>query len=395
DLEAVPSLRAKAMEQWQDPQLLLTIARRFNLLALFNDELATLEQAAALDPSNRAIQLDRGLSLLRFGRFAEGWPLFEWRRTGFKPAVSLPNLEPGLVCQSLLILPEDGLGDQIMFASLLDQSVALAPDQAVVVDPRLRSLMERSFPHLQVITTAETIQTNQFQAQIRMGSLAAHQPPSQAHFHAHRKAYLSADPGKTQALRHRHLPNPRSGELLCGISWRSTSPANGAMKSVNLEALAKALALPGVRLLSLQYGDTQAERDDLRRSTGLEVLADPQIDPFADIDGLAALINACDLVVSVSNTTAHLAAGLGQRTWLLIDSRLDWRWGLDDPDSLWSPTTRLFRQPDPGDWATPLGTIQEELTILQRHHPLRSALDAPGPGARPSPPPEANRKWVF
>jgi hypothetical protein len=121
---------------------------------------------------------------------------------------------------------------------------------------------------------------------------------------------------------------------LVGLCWRSTSPANGVMKSIPLETLAGALAIPGVRLLSLQYGDTRGERDALRRATGLEVVADPEIDTFHDIDNLAALIAACDVVVSVSNTTAHLAGALGQPTWLLIDSRLDWRWGLTDSDTL-------------------------------------------------------------
>ncbi|MFN9546891.1 MAG: hypothetical protein ACK6AD_07455 [Cyanobacteriota bacterium] len=160
------------------------------------------------------------------------------------------------------------------------------------------------------------------------------------------------------------------------------------MKAIPLETLAAALALPGLRLLSLQYGDTRAERDAQRQATGLALHADPQIDTLNDIDNPAALIAACDLVVSVSNTTAQLAGALGQRTRLLIDSRLDWRWGLTDSETLRYPNARLFRQSAAGDWATPLAAIQRELERLRQGGPgWEASREAPVAGP--------SGKWVF
>jgi tetratricopeptide (TPR) repeat protein len=404
--EELQALHAKALEQRQDPALLADIAGRLNLLALYDDQLAALERAAALAPSNAEIQLDLALALLRFGQFERGWPLYEWRRQPTRPEGALPPWQPGQACERLLIVPPRDLGDQVMFASLLPDAAALTPAQVLRIDPRLRPLLARSCPHLQLLSPGQPIDPAQpCQAQIPMGSLAAHLRPSRAHFLASRRAYLQADPATTQALRRRHHPNATcaTGELLVGLCWRSTSAANGGMKSIPLATLAGALALPGVRLLSLQYGNTRAERDDLRRATGLEVHADPTIDTFADIDNLAALIAACDLVVSVSNTTAHLAGALGQRTCLLVDSRLDWRWGLDDSETLWYPRTRLFRQPAAGDWATPLAAIQGELERLRREGlggkppQLRGLVQlsqgsVAGAGAGRTPPPG---KWVF
>ena len=170
------------------------------------------------------------------------------------------------------------------------------------------------------------------------------------------------------------------------------------MKSIPLDTLASALALPGIRLLSLQYGDTCAEREALRRDTGIEVHADPEIDTFNDIDDLAALIAACDVVVTVSNTNAHLAGALGQRTWLLIDSRLDWRWGLDDDDTLWYPRARLFRQSALGDWTAPLGAVRENLERLRQQRRERGEERQSPRVERPaqrheSPPPQG--RWLF
>jgi tetratricopeptide (TPR) repeat protein len=389
NLEMARALRPKAINQWQDPALLLEIARRFNLLGLFEEEWTTLRRAAALAPDHRAIGLEKGLSLLRRGQFAAGWPLFAWRRHPLQAAITLPPWQPGQPCDGLLILPEEGLGDQIMFASMLGEASVLARESAVVVDPRLITLFARSFPHLRLLATGQPFNAAPFQAQILMGSMGSHLRLSRDHFLAQRRAYLQADPATTRALRQRHLPGQGAkGEILCGLCWRSTSPANGVMKSLSLKTLAGSLALPGVRLLSLQYGDTRSEREDLRRETGLDVRADPEIDTFADIDNLAALIAACDVVVSVSNTTAHLAGALGQRTWLLIDSRLDWRWGLDDADALWYPHTRLFRQPAAGDWAPPLEAVRAELEALRQQESRCQP-----PPAEASAPPE--RRWVF
>ncbi|MEB3165123.1 MAG: tetratricopeptide repeat protein [Cyanobacteriota bacterium] len=362
--QGLTSLRTMAIEQSRDPQHLLLLARRFNLLALFDDELNTLEQAASLAPDDQAILVDRGISLLRCGRFAEGWPLYQQRgdQQG-KPGV-LPRWQPGMVCDRLLILPESALGDQIMVASMLREAAALASRPALLVEPRLYRLFVRSFPDLPVLIPGQPVDIGRYQAQIQLGGLGGILRPSKDHFLARRQAYLIADPARTDALRRRHRT---SGELLVGLCWRSTSPANGVMKSLPLQAMAAALALPAVRLLSLQSGDTSAERAELQSRTGIVVNADPEIDAFNAVDDLAALIAACDLVVSVSNTTAHLAGALGQRTWLLIDPRLDWRWGLDGEDSLWYPEARIFRQPGPGDWRTPLAAIQRDLTqLLQR-----------------------------
>ncbi|MEB3316570.1 MAG: tetratricopeptide repeat protein [Cyanobacteriota bacterium] len=389
ELEVARTLRAKAIDQWQDPARLLDIARRFNLLGLFAEELTTLRRAAALAPDHRVIGMELALSLLRCGRFAAGWPLFDWRGHALHPPLSLPPWQPGQACEGLLILPEEGLGDQIMLASMLGEASGMAREPAVVIDPRLITLFARSFPHLRLFATGQPFNAAPFQAQIRMGSLAAHLRPDRDHFLARRGAYLRADPAKTHALRQRHLPDEAAkGALLCGLCWRSPSPANGVMKSLSLKALAGALSRPGVRLLSLQYGDTRFEREELRHATGLDVRADPEIDSFADIDNLAALIAACDVVVSVSTTTAHLAGALGQRTWLLIDSRLDWRWGLDAADTLWYPKARLFRQSAAGDWAPPLEAVRAELEAL-RH---QEAPGQPPPAELSAPPPH---RWVF
>jgi ADP-heptose:LPS heptosyltransferase len=68
-----------------------------------------------------------------------------------------------------------------------------------------------------------------------------------------------------------------------------------------------------------------------------------------------------DLVISVDTSVAHLAAALGRPTWILIPFCPDWRWMLEREDSPWYPTARLFRQPAPGDWASVIRRVRDEL----------------------------------
>jgi len=80
-----------------------------------------------------------------------------------------------------------------------------------------------------------------------------------------------------------------------------------------------------------------------------------------DIDLFAAQIAAMDMVITIDNSTAHLAGALGVPTWVLLPFAPDWRWLQSRPDSLWYPTLRLFRQPQRGDWQSVLQTVQSAL----------------------------------
>ena len=93
----------------------------------------------------------------------------------------------------------------------------------------------------------------------------------------------------------------------------------------------------------------------------MEVVQCPSVDNQYDLDGLAALIQACDVVVSADNSTVHLAGALGQTVWVLLPFNADWRWLLGRDDSLWYPSAKLFRQENIGDWQSLLARVSAEL----------------------------------
>ncbi len=149
-----------------------------------------------------------------------------------------------------------------------------------------------------------------------------------------------------------------SSEAVIGLSWISQNPTNAAFKTAKLADFESLLRLPRCRFVDLQYGDTSEERAAIEQKFGIRVERLPDVDNTLDIDGLAALISACDLVATVSNTTAHLAGALGRDTRVFVPqghARL-WYWFRDGETSPWYPRVHLHRQANAQRWSDLVAT---------------------------------------
>jgi len=166
-------------------------------------------------------------------------------------------------------------------------------------------------------------------------------------------SYLMPDPGRRDMLKSRY----GGDRLRVGIAWHTTAPNAGLRRQLALSRLTPLLRHPGARFVSLQYGDHAAEIAALA-AQGSELLQDPEVDPWSDLDGWAAQIAALDLVITIDNSTAHMAGALGVPCWVMLPHPPEWRWLLARADCLWWPSLQLFRQPRPGDW----GPVIAELT---------------------------------
>ncbi|MCA9219951.1 MAG: hypothetical protein KDA71_06455, partial [Planctomycetales bacterium] len=177
----------------------------------------------------------------------------------------------------------------------------------------------------------------------------------------HRRHYWRADTDRAAGYRAKAIG---SAKRLIGISWISKNEEFGTHKSLALSEWRNILSLPDTAFVTLQYGDTAVERTAAKNTLGVPVTEVPDLDLFNDIDGLAALIAACDLVITVSNTTAHVAGALGVPTWVLAPSGAGklWYWFFDRTDSPWYPAVRIFRQSVPGSWSEPLAAAANALS---------------------------------
>jgi ADP-heptose:LPS heptosyltransferase len=134
------------------------------------------------------------------------------------------------------------------------------------------------------------------------------------------------------------------------------------MRSLDLQALCSALNFPMVRFVNLQYGDVSRDLAALDASVQSRMFICPDIDNLRDLDGLAALMCNCDLIVTVGNTTAHLAGALGLKAWVLLPFSPSWRWMNSGSQTPWYPALRLYRQAATKDWQSVLGQVRRDFT---------------------------------
>ena len=350
-----------------DPDALTVRADLLTDLERFDDAIATLDRIIALKPDDVAAKWNKSLICLGLGRFQEGWPLYEHRWAGGKGLVprgyTQPRWNGGRVDGTLLVWGEQGLGDEILHASMLPDVMARTPSVVFEVEPRLAPLFARSFPGVRVIACQPELYAGDVEAQEPLASLGCVLRRSFEEFPRRDRGYLVADAARTLALRTRLASD---GRRVIGLSWVSKAPVGGASKSARLTDFEALLRLPGCRFVDLQYGDTGEERAALARDLGIVVERLGDIDNTNDLDGLAALMSACDAVVTVSNTTAHLAGALGRPTFVMVPhgfARI-WYWFHDRGQSPWYPRVAVRRQQGGQPWADVVAAVAREVSAL-------------------------------
>jgi len=316
--------------------------------------IASYDKTIAIDPLNVTAHFDKALLLLKLQDFKAGWPMYEyrWKKSKFNsvPIVtSRPKWRLGDQ-NRVLVWGEQGLGDEVMFASLIPDLYAACSHLIIRADKRLIPIFKRSFPaDIEYYTNAETVSEKSHDAHIAAGSLPKYFRQTLASYEKAAQGYLSADKAKTAVLRDKLLGD--EDEILIGLSWHSTSNRMFAQKRrIPLGQLATMFHATNVKFVSLQYGNVTAEINQVKKEHGIDVAQVAEIDNFHDIDGLAALISACDRIISIDNVTVHLAGALGKATDALLPRVNSWRWGLDPNNSYWYRSVRLRRQTEREDW---------------------------------------------
>ena len=349
-------------------------SNRGSALLILHQTQAALDaftQALAINPRLPKARWNLASCLLLYGEFAAGWSKYDARWSiealkGLHPGFRQPewNGAPNIDGQ-VLIWGEQGLGDQILFTSMFAETAQRTRHVRFAVAPRLLPLLRRSFSELQFCTPEEAAADQAFDAYICMGDLGRIFRPRTEDFLAHRRAYLRADASRTRELRQR-IAQP--GRPVCGLSWSSNNKEVGREKSISLAELSRAFSGLDVSYVDLQYGDSDAERAEVLKQGGIAVERMPDVDTFNDIDDLAALVDACDVIVTISNTTAHLAGALGKPVFLMLPYAIGrfWCWQADRSDALWYPDVRVFRQPKEGDWASVIRDVRDALAALPR-----------------------------
>jgi Flp pilus assembly protein TadD len=345
-----------------------------SLLALGDFDAATIayNEALRLSPRNTDALFHLGMVHLMHGRYREGWKGFEYRF--YAPHTTrrkcLPRWDGGsLRGKTLHVMREQGLGDDIMYASCFAELISKAHHCIIECEPRLEKLFRRSFPAATLVPIIDNTKISEVfdradvDIRIFSASVPGYLRRSPASFPGH-KGYLRTHPERASYWRSR-LQALGNG-LKVGISWRGgTAWTHRRRRVVELESMLPVLSIPGTHWINLQYGNRQSELDELKNKTGVLVIDWPEaID--GDYDETAALVSALDLVVSVCTSVVHLAGALGKNAQVMVPFAAEWRYGAAGESMAWYPSVRLIRQKQPGDWAPVIQSICKVVTAMQQ-----------------------------
>jgi tetratricopeptide (TPR) repeat protein len=330
--------------------------------------LVLLDRVLAAQPDDAELRLMRAVIELKRGNYARGWQDYGARLES-KLSVPRPFRFPvwrgeSPAAKRVLVYGEQGLGDQIMFASCLPDLLREAGSCVVDCAPRLAALFARSFPGARVFGTAQDDPAPAWlkavgtvDLQIPIGDLPGRYRRRREDFPAHR-GYLCADPEKVTLYRRRLTalgPGPK-----IGLSWRGgTKTSRRDLRSLGLAALTPLIERFPAHWISLQYTPCGDEIAAFREHTGIQV--HHWQDAIDDYDDTAALVTALDAVVSVCTAVVHLAGALGRPALVMVPVAAEWRYGAAGDAMPWYPAVRLFRQARAGAWADVLDRIVANL----------------------------------
>ena len=354
-----------------------TIVVAYTNLALVRDNqgrhdevLEHYEAAIERRPSHAEARFQHALALLSRKSFKSGWSEHVWRFKSKTTKTSdgrfkLPywNGEP-LDGEKLLVWTEQGPGDEILLASMLQDILNRGARCTLLCSPRMIPIFQRSFPDLDHVLPFNVItedpQYTKLTYQASLSHLGLQLRDTEKNFPQH-EGYLRADSASTQRLRAKY--KGRGNKKLVGISWKSSNISASAEKSTDPVLWREILNIENVVFVSLQYGDCEEEISMMKRRFGVDIINDISIDPLANMDLFAAQVAAMDLVISVSNTSVHVAGALNIPVWIFIPAGTGriWYWFLNRTDSLWYPSARLYRQPKPNNWKPAFNAVANDL----------------------------------
>jgi tetratricopeptide (TPR) repeat protein len=266
--------------------------------------------------------------------------------------------------KTLLVYAEQGLGDEIMFASCYPELAACGARLVLECSPKLERLFKRSFPAAAVFGRNQADPADwldgapHIDLQAACGTVASLMRRSAESFAPH-AGYLRADPVRVAYWRAR-LDALGAGAKI-GISWRGgTTRTRRRLRSISLGDWRPALDLPGTTFVSLQYHrDAPEEVDAFRRESGIAI--HHWAEAIDDYDETAALVCALDAAVSVCTAVVHLGGALGRPVYVVVPFSPEWRYGLVGDSMPWYPSVKLFRQREVGEWRGPIAEIRDAL----------------------------------
>jgi hypothetical protein len=301
-----------------------------------------------------------GYAKLLLGDWKEGWQGFEGGLYGKIRVPRTYNGEDywqGEKVKTLVVRGEQGIGDEISFASVIPD--VKAENVIIECDARLEGLFKRSFPNPVFGTRfkkdASWLKDYDIDAHVLSGSLCQYYRNEDKDFSG--KPYLVADPERR--IQWRALLDSMGPRKKVGIAWRGgRANTHAERRSIELEML-----LPILRqdcdFISLEYKDPSREIAAFEAKNGIKVTHWARASESWNMDDVAGLVAELDLVITVQTAVVHLAGALGKECWVLVPQKPHWRYGIKGNLLPWYQSVKLYRQAS--EWPKVINRIAEDL----------------------------------
>lgn len=317
-------------------------------------------ESLRLAPDDASARVNLAHMRLISGDLGEGWDLYESRQNleeyrSIHKRLTVPRWDGSpLQGKSIAVYAEQGLGDEINFASCLPDLLRLSPARVLLTcGTQLEAIFRRTFPEVEVQGGEPKAQTAWLRGlnpkpdfQVAIGSLHRFFRRSLDEFPSHR-GYLSVDSSKVARWRDQVTSLGPGAKI--GLSWKGGIIKTGELRrTLQIEQLLPLLRLPGLHFVSLQYTDCRKDLETLRSRHGVSIAHWQEA--IDDYDQTAALVATLDLVVSVCTAVVHLAGALNTPAWVMAPIGPHWRYAMPEGRMPWYPGVTVFRQQRFGEW---------------------------------------------
>ncbi len=337
----------------------IVLQAKGNFDAAIDCHLRTLE----LKPTFREARMNLGFAQLSCGKLTEGWRNHEFRADLDRKR--FPHLTywagESLHGKTMLISCEQGIGDEIMFASQYAEIIAQADRCVIECTAKLVPLFSRSFPEARMVPKLNpphpATLMNGFDYRCHAGSLAQWLRPNLASF-PQQNSFLIPNPARVAYWKTRLAelgPGPK-----IGFCWRSgLQTGERTLHYTTLDQWGPIFTQPNIHFINLQYDECAAELNEARAKFGVPLHNFPEVDMYNDMDETAALIAALDMVISAPTAVISVAAALGINTWVMVYG-ISWV-SLGNDHVPWYPTMHYFTRPWKKTWDEIIERVAEQL----------------------------------
>lgn len=333
----------------------------------FDEALTSIDRSLSIEPDADDALFNKSTINLRLGNFKEGWDLYS---AGISKENSIREISENYFSDqtplwdgkpfdgTLLVYGEQGIGDQLMFGTVLEDLLKVQKNVAIIVDDRLIKLFQRTYPNIVVYGLNEKLAFLIYDKHIALGDLCKFFRKNIESFKDGDFKTFNTSPEIDSQIKQLM---PQGSGLKIGVSWLTFAKKNGKKRSLSSEELSSIVNSSNHTFINLQYGDTRKSLEQFSRISNKSLHEIPGIDLTYNIDSLASIIKNCDLIITIDNSTAHLAASLGKPVWILLPSNNDFRWMENKEESIWYKNVLLLRQNKNNNWSEVIQNINSAL----------------------------------